>query len=280
MNSPIKSKIPIGKLIVQIFTWILAISFLAPFVLFFLNAFKDKDHIFDTFYVPSLTYLLNFEKVFKSSPFFQSLGITVIICFFTLVFVVLFSSMAGYMISRTKRKIISMIYILFAAGQIIPAQTGMIPIYKIGVSTHLINTIPFLIIINIAGGSAFGSLFFAGFTKTVPEALEESAYIDGCGRFQSFFRIIFPLLKPAAATIVCTTIYWYWNDFQGPLIYLNTSKYAPLMMTVYNFKGTNNETDWGPVYALCLLSAVPMIIFFLFTQNYLLKGLVVGSVKG
>lgn len=269
-----------GKGTVQSLTYLLALLFLAPFVLFFLNTFKDKDHIFDAFYLPNVFDLANYRTMFANTDFFSSLGVTAMICAFTLFFIVLFSSMAGYMMSRSKRKAFKYLYLLFAAGQIIPAQTSMIPLYKLGVSTHLINTMPFLIIIYVAGGTAFASLFFAAFTKTIPEALEESAYIDGCGKYQTFFRIILPLLKPATATIVTTTIYWYWNDFQSPLIYLNAGKVHPLMLSVYNFMGANATVDWGPVYALCFMSAIPMILFFLFTQNFLLKGLVVGAVKG
>lgn len=275
-----KNKNTIWSIIIKTLIIMLGLLFLAPFVLFFLNTFKDADHIFDSFYMPDLLYLENYRKMFESTNFIQSLAFTIAITSTTLFFIVLFSSMAGYMISRTKRRIISSIYLLFAAGQIIPTQTSMIPIYKIGVATHLINTAPFLIIIYIAGGAAFGSLFFAGFTKTIPMALEESAYIDGCGRIQTFFRIIFPLLKPATMTIVATTIYWYWNDFSGALIYLNSGKVVTLMMTIYNFQGASRQTDWGPVYALCFVSAIPMIVFFFFTQKILLKGLIVGSVKG
>ncbi|MCD9021506.1 carbohydrate ABC transporter permease [Cohnella silvisoli] len=269
-----------GKLAVQLITYILAFLFLIPFVLFFLNTFKDKDHLFEIFYMPNLLNWDNYIRMFQNSNFFASIGLTITICFFTLLFIVVLSSMAGYMIGRSRRKPIRMIYYLFAGGIIIPTQMSMIPVYKIGVATHLINTMPFLIILYVAGGSVFASLFYAGFIKSIPEALEESAFIDGCGRFETFVKIIFPLMAPASATIVTTTIYWYWNDFSGPLIYLNSSEVSTLMMTIYKFMGTNNTVDWGPVYALCMVSALPMILFFLFTQNFLLKGLVVGSVKG
>lgn len=257
-----------------------AIVSLAPFLLFFLNTFKDKEHIFDAFHMPDLTNFANYESMFRKTDFTASLLLTIFICAATLFFIVLFSSLAGYMISRSNRKPLKLLYVLFAAGQIIPAQSSMLPLYKLGVATQLINTTPFLIAIYVAGGTAFASLFFAAFTKSIPYALEESAFIDGCGRYRTFFSVIFPLLLPATATIVTTTIYWYWNDFQGPLIYLNATKTAPLMMSVYSFMGANNTVDWGPVYALCFVSAVPMILFFLLTQRYLLKGMVVGSVKG
>ncbi|THF82246.1 carbohydrate ABC transporter permease [Cohnella fermenti] len=269
-----------GMRIAQAAVMLLALLFLAPFLLFFLNTFKDKDHIYDTFHMPNLLYWDNYSRMFATSDFIPSLGYTILICLFTLLIIVLFSSMAGYIISRTRNRWISSLYLLFAAGQIVPIQTSMLPIYKIGVATGMINTAPFLILVYVAGGCAFATLLFAAFTRTIPEALEEAAAIDGCSRAGIFARIILPLLRPAAATIVVTTIYWYWNDFTGPLIYLNSGEVSPLMMTVYKFMGTNNTVDWGPVYALCFMSALPMIVFFLLTQNRLLKGLVVASVKG
>lgn len=275
-----KSKNKILPFIINTLMWIFALIVFAPFTLFILNTFKDKEHIYDTFHMPDITYLDNYKAVLETTNFFQSFGLTVVISVTTLTIIVIISSMAGYAISRSKFKLIKWLYVLLIAGQIIPAQTSMIPIYRIGVTTGLINTVPFLIIIYVAGGSAFATIFFAGFSKTIPEALEEAAYIDGCGKFRSFTNIIFPLLKPATATIVATTVYWYWNDFQGPLIYLNSGKVSTLMMTIFKFMGVNNTTDWGPVYALCLMASIPMVIFYMFTQRILLKGLVVGSVKG
>ena len=132
-----------GQKIITVMTSMLALLFLLPFVLFFLNTFKDEHHIFDTFYMPNLLYFDNYSRMFQTSNFFASLGLTILICFFTLFFIVFFSSMAGYIISRTQSKIIRSIFLLFAAGQIVPVQTSMIPIYKIGVATHMINTTPF-----------------------------------------------------------------------------------------------------------------------------------------
>lgn len=258
----------------------LVLLFLTPLVLLFLNAFKDKDHVMDVFYLPALTYIENFKKVFAVADFIPALLLTMLICVCTLTLIVLFSAMAGYTIHRSSRKWIKVLYFIFVAGQIIPTQTSMIPIYQLGVKTGMINTLPFLILIYVSGGVAFASIFFTGFSKTIPRALEESASIDGCSYTQTFFRIIFPLLKPASLTIICTTVYWYWNDFQGPLIYLNQSKMVTLMMTIYRFKGANSDTDWGPVYALCLLSLIPMVVFFLLTQKKLMEGMVLGSVKG
>ncbi|MGL1891423.1 MAG: carbohydrate ABC transporter permease [Spirochaetaceae bacterium] len=270
----------ISGVVINSFMWIFATIVFAPFVLFILNTFKEKEHIYDVFHIPDLRYLDNYKAVFETSDFFQSLFLTVLISSITLIIIVNISALAGYAISRSKYKIIKYLYVILVAGQIVPAQTSMIPIYKIGVATHLINTVPFLIILYVAGGSAFATILIAGFTKTIPLALEEAANIDGCGRFKTFYKIVFPLLMPAIATIVATTIYWYWNDFQGPLIYLNNGKVGTLMMTIYNFMGSNNTTDWGPVYALCLLASIPMVVFYIFTQRILLKGLVVGSVKG
>jgi len=144
-----------------------------------------------------------------------------------------------------------------------------------------------LILVYLGGNVAYSSLIYFAFTKSIPLEMEESAVIDGSGRFSTFFHIIFPLLLPATGTIIVTEIFWYWNDIQGPLIYLgagmgNVPK--TLMMMILNFKvaaaGSFTYHQWAPISALCLISCLPMVFFFLFTQKYLIRGLVIGAIKG
>lgn len=265
---------------IHIVLYIAALFVLFPFADLFLTTFKDKSHLFDALYFPDFRYLDNYKAVFKYVNIPKSLWNTIVICASTLFFVALFGSMAGYMISRSKQRIYKIIYTLFVAGLIIPSQTGMLVIYKLGVALHLINTIPFMVMLYISGSSAFAALIYAGFTKSIPRELEESATIDGCGIYRTFFKVMFPLLMPATGTVFVTTIFWYWNDFSGPLIYLNSKKTQTLIMAIFNFSLDNQSTDWGPVFAICFIASLPMILFFLFTQKYLLKGLVEGAIKG
>jgi raffinose/stachyose/melibiose transport system permease protein len=265
--------------------FLVALLFTAPFIVLLLTTFKEEEHVFDPFYPPNFSFLDNYKMVFSSPTFFTALLNTVIICAVTLLVAVIVSSMAGYVVSRSKERIFKWMYLVFVFALIIPAQTNMVVFYKMGTSLHMMNTIPFLILIYLSGNVAYTSLIYAGFTKTIPRQLEEAAAIDGCGKLSTFMRIVFPLLMPATATVFVVEIFWYWNDFQGPLIYLSNGNVPTLMLEIYNFRSfvgtlSYSVTSWGPVSAICVISTIPILLFFLFTQKYLLKGLTVGAIKG
>lgn len=276
---------PIGHAIITVIMYFMAGIFLIPFFMMILTTFKDEEHIYDPFYFPNFTYLDNFKKVFEIPSFYTSFLNTVIICVITLTLAILVSSMAGYRVSRSKERFYKVTYAVFIMTMIIPTQTNMVLLYKLGSAIHLINTLPFLILIYLSGNVAYSSLIYAAFTKSIHRELEEAAKIDGCGKFKTFARIIFPLLMPATGTIIAIETFWYWNDFQGPLIYLSDVKMRTLMLEIYNFKtilgtSTYTSTQWGPVTALCLIATIPILLFFLITQKYLLRGLNIGAVKG
>jgi len=270
-----------GKILKSIPLYILATLWMYPFLLLVTSTFKDGNNFFDFKALPNFMYWDNFSKVFTGMvllrPFLVSLMLTVS----TMTATVMFSSMAGYALGRGKEKTFVYIYLLFASGLIIPAQSNMIPIYKLGTAIGLINTIPFLIMIYVSGLASYAALIYAGFTKNVPEELEDSARIDGCGILRTFISIVFPLLLPATGTVLATTTVWIWNDFQNPLIYLNSEKDYTLVMMMFKFyNATTKSTQWGPTFVVALVVSLPMLIFFLFTQKYMLKGLVAGALKG
>ena len=188
--------------------------------------------------------------------------------------------MAGYAICRSKEKSIRLLFFYFVFGLIIPFQSSMIITYKLGIALHLINTRTFLILQYIAGGCAYAIMLYAGFTKNIPRELEEAASIDGYGAYRTFFKIVFPLLKPATLTLATITVFWYWNDFSGPLIYLNDKAKSTIMYSIFLFQLDQRSTEVGPVYTLCFLSIIPVFLFFIVAQKYLVEGLVAGAVKG
>jgi raffinose/stachyose/melibiose transport system permease protein len=263
------------------------ILYLIPFIMLFINSFKHEEAIFDVTTGPDFTYFENFKLVFGKDGFLLSLFLTIIICGVTILGAVICSSMSGYIVSRAKRGFIKNVYWLFVITMIVPYQTGVVILYRLGVTLRMINTVPYLIFVYLGGNVAYSSLIYFAFTKSIPYEMEESAIMDGCGKFKTFINIIFPLLLPATGTVIATEVFWYWNDMQGPLIYLGAGiGRAPktLMMFIYTFKipitGSFSVTQWAPTSALCLLGCIPMVIFFLCTQKYLLRGLIVGAVKG
>jgi raffinose/stachyose/melibiose transport system permease protein len=205
---------------------------------------------------------------------------TIIIAFSTIAINIIISSMAGYAICRSREKLTKFIFFYFIFGLIIPFQCSMIILYQMGISMHLINTRTFLVLMYVAGGCAYAILLYAGFTKNVPKELEEAASMDGYGTFQTFFRIVFPLLRPATLTLATITLFWYWNDFAGPLIYLNDQSKQTIMYSIFLFQLDQRNSQLGPIYTLCFISIIPIMIFFFFAQKYLIEGLAAGAVKG
>lgn len=262
------------------------LCYLMPFFILFINAFKPEQDIFNASAPVNFGYLENFKIVFAQPGIYQAMWLTALICVVTLACAIFFSSMSGYVVSRATKGPLKKLYWLFVLTMIVPAQTGMVILYNLGVRLHLINTVPFLILVYLGGNVAYSSLIYYAFTKSIPREMEESAIIDGCGKFSTFFRIIFPLLLPATGTVIVTEMFWYWNDMQGPLIYLGAGINAPktFMMFIFNFRvplaGSFAAHQWAPISATCLLGCIPMIVFFLCTQRYLLRGLVIGAVKG
>lgn len=274
-----------GRTLGSTLMFIIALLFTVPFFVLILSSFKDEEHIFDPFYPPDFTNFDNYKMVFASPTFFPALLNTIVICGVTLIIAVIVSSMAGYVVSRSSERIFKWMYVLFVFALIIPAQTNMVVFYKMGSSLGMMNTIPFLILIYLSGNVAYTSMIYAGFTKSIPRQLEEAAAMDGSGKFRTFVSIIFPLLMPATATVFVVEIFWYWNDFQGPLIYLSNGNVPTLMLEIYNFKSyvgtlSYTVTSWAPVSAICVVATLPILLFFLFTQKYLLKGLTIGAIKG
>jgi len=277
----------ISGIFLTAFMLIVIIFHLSPFIILFINAFKQENEIFDITAKVDFTNLDNFKLVFSQDDFYKSLLLTIAICIITLAGAIFCSSMSGYIASRAEKGFIKSVFWLFVITMIVPYQTGMVIIYNLGVKLRLINTVPFLILVYLGGNVSYSSLIYYAFTKSIPKEMEESAIIDGCGRFKTFFKIIFPLLLPATGTVIATEVFWYWNDMQGPLIYLGAGTGdAPrtLMMHIFNFRvtatGSFKYHQWAPISALCLIACIPMVLFFLCSQKYMIRGLVIGAVKG
>ena len=235
--------------------------------------------------MPDFGYIENYVKVFASPTFWGSLVNTLIICTITLVCSVFLASMAGYALARSKERSFKTIRLVYMMALVVPAQANMMILYKLGIFLNLINQPVYLILIYLGSNISYSVMIYSAFTKSIHREIEEAARIDGCGRLKLFTNVIFPLLRPASGTVIATTIFWYWNDFQGPLIYLSDGKHNTLMLEIYNFKeiiGTTSfaRTAWGPVSALCLIASLPIILFFLLNQKRLLSGMTAGAVKG
>jgi raffinose/stachyose/melibiose transport system permease protein len=261
------------------FLYFLLVLYLIPFFLVFVNAFKDRNQIIaNPFRFPSAFHLANFIEAFRKMnypyAFWNSLVITVL----STALIVFFSSMTAYLFARLPWKFNRFMFFLMVASMLIPFQAIMIPLVKIYGSFGLLNNRWTLMYMYLGFGCSFAVFLYHGAIKSIPLELEEAAMIDGCSRFQAFFRIVFPLLKPTTTTVAILDVLWIWNDFLLPSLVLISPRNRTLPLSTYYFYGTYTS-EYGLLLASLILSITPVIIFYLFMQRHIIRGILQGSIK-
>nr|WP_283094587.1 carbohydrate ABC transporter permease [Paenibacillus sp. ATY16] len=187
--------------------------------------------------------------------------------------------MAAYAIVRRKNRFHSFLYMLFLAGMIIPFQMTMIPLYKMMVDFGLYNSYHGIMMIYLALTAPFSVFLLVGFIKSVPRELEEAALIDGCGIFQTFFRIVLPLLKPALTTLCVLNLFSVWNDFLMPVLFLPDDKKMTITVQISKFQGMYSN-DWSLLFAGICMIVLPMVVIYLLAQRFIINGITAGAIKG
>ncbi len=255
---------------------------LAPMVVVLFTAFKDNLEIAENWFAPpSGLYLENFQRLFKNNDIIYSFSNSIIITAASLIATTLLIPLASYGVARpmAHNRWFRWFYYFLILGLFVPFQVKMIPLIMIASKLNMMNVWG-IIIVYIASATCEGVFLCAGYLQTLPPDLEEAAYIDGAGYWYTFWRIIFPLMKPIVATVAIQNALWIWNDFQLPLLMLNkSSKYWTLILYVYNFK-TAYATDYGAIFASFLVSMLPIMLFYAMMQKQIVGGLTSGAVKG
>lgn len=262
---------------------VLAIIFISPILLVLMNSFKGKNYLstepfaFPTgeSFVGFDNYLQGAEKIGFFSSFLTSLFITV----FAVALIVLCTSMCAWFIVRVKKWYSKLLYLLCAFSMIVPFQMVMYPMTQISATLKL-NNIVGIIFVYLGFGAGLAVFMFVGFIKSVPLEIEEAAMIDGCGPIRTFFLVVFPILKPTAITVAILNAMWIWNDYLLPYLLLNTSDTKTLPMAIQYLRGGYGSIDMANMMAMIVLSIIPIIIFYLVCQKYIIKGIVAGAVKG
>lgn len=255
---------------------IAAIIFFYPVLYVLLNAFKtDAEITLNPMGLPTHLNVANFVRAWTVMEFPHVFLNTLAITVFGLLGIILTSSMAAYILARTDTKLSWIIYGFFAFSLVIPFQIIMVPIAVLSADLHLMS-IPGIIPMYWGLGCPTAIFMFHGFVKGVPRELEESAAIDGAGQFYIFFNIVFPLLKTIIATVAVIDALWLWNDFLLPLIVV---KQGTIQLAQMMFNGQFLK-EYGAMTASLTLSALPIVIFYLALQKYIVKGIAAGAVKG
>lgn len=193
--------------------------------------------------------------------------------------IVLFSALAGWKLCRTKTRLSRFLLSLFIFSMLIPFSSIMIPLYKVVLALDIKNSLFGLCFVYAGLGVSMAIFLYHGFVKGIPKELEEAAAIDGCSPLQTFFRIVFPMLKPVTATICITNVLWIWNDFLLPLIILSDNKKYTLLLSTNTLFG-QYSSDWSAILSALVIAALPVILFYALLQKQILKGITDGAMKG
>lgn len=263
---------------------IIFIAYMFPFLMVVINSLKQKRDIikspFSWLYTIKGLSFDNFVKAFTQMDFLNAFKNSLIVTISATVLVTLLAAMLAYYIVRNNNVISKITFALMVASMIIPFQAIMIPLVSIyGGTLNILNHRITLIFMHTGFSMAMSVFMFHGFIKgNVPIALEEAAYIDGCTRSQTFFKIVLPLLKPIISTMVILNSMAFWNDFLLPSLVLTDKKLLTLPLSTYSFYGTYSA-DYGTIMAGLLLCVIPILILYIVLQKQIIGGVVAGAVK-
>ena len=260
------------------------IVYMFPFVMVVINSLKQKRDIIKSpfswlFTIKGLSFD-NFAKAFNQMEFLNAFKNSMIVTVSATALVTVLAAMLAYYIVRHKNWISNLTFALMVASMIIPFQAIMIPLVSIyGGTLNILNHRSTLIFMHTGFSMAMSVFMFHGFINgNIPIALEEAAYIDGCTHSQTFFKIVFPLLKPIISTMVILNALAFWNDFLLPSLVLTDKKLLTLPLSTYSFYGTYSA-DYGTIMAGLLLCVAPILVLYVVLQKQIINGVVTGAVK-
>ena len=260
----------------------LSLLFIYPIFIVFINSFKGKLYISDAPFqmitAGNFAGLSNYGVGISRTGFPQAFGFSLFITVFSVVIIVLLTSMTAWYITRVKTKFNQILYYIFVFSMIVPFQMVMFTMTKTANLIHLDNPIGILFIY-LGFGAGLSVFMFSGFVKSVPIDIEEASVIDGCNPFQTFFYTVMPMLKPILITVAILNTMWIWNDYLLPYLVIGTD-YKTIPIAIQYLKGGYGSIDMGAMMAMLVLAIIPIIAFYLSCQKYIIKGVAAGAVKG
>ena len=273
------------KMTMSIVLAAICIIYVLPVLAVVINSFKVNTYVkTDTFALPTGEMWAGFNNFIKGMtfgnyPFWSSVKYSVMITVFSTALILLFTSMAAWYIARVNSAFCKAIYYLCVFSMVVPFQMVMFTLSKTADKLHL-NTPWTIPIVYLGFGAGLAIFMFVGFVKSIPLEIEEAAAIDGCGPVRTFFSVVFPMLKPTMISVGILEIMWIWNDYLLPYLVLDINEYRTIPIHIQYLKGSYGTVDLGATMALILLSIIPVIIFYLICQKYIIKGVAAGAVKG
>ena len=263
---------------------VFSLAWIYPVVMILLNSLKKETAISTStvFQLPnSATFagLENYVNAVGSKGFVDAFLTSLLITVTSVAAILLFCSMCAWYITRVENILTKAVYYLFVFSMVVPFQMLMFTLAATSDQLKL-NTPWNIWVIYLGFGAGLAVFMFAGFMKSIPLEIEEAAMIDGCNPFQTYFRIVLPVLKPTLISVGILETMWVWNDYLLPYLVLDRKKYTTVPILIQYFKGSYGRVEMGPMMACIMLTVLPIIIVYLFCQKHIIKGVVAGAVKG
>ena len=273
------------KMILSVTLAVIAVIYLLPILLVFINSLKTNNAVnMETFALPNAKTFMGFQNYIKGMtfgnyPFPKSVGYSLFITLASSALILVCTSMAAWYIARVNSRFSKIVFYLCVFSMVVPFQMVMYTLSRTADSLKL-NTPWTIPVVYLGFGAGLAVFMFTGCVKSLPLEIEEAAAIDGCGPLRTFFDVVFPMLRPTLISVGVLEIMWIWNDYLLPYLVLDVNEYKTIPIHIQYLKGSYGTVDMGATMALIMLSIVPIIIFYLCCQKYIIKGVAAGAVKG
>ncbi|MFD1957674.1 carbohydrate ABC transporter permease [Paenibacillus thailandensis] len=269
-----------GTLVTEIVMIALGLVFLIPFYFLFANSVKSFAEILtNAASFPTAFVWSNYSRAWDITNFPAALRNSLIITVAANLVIAFVSAMTAYRMVRHNTRFNRLMFGLFVAAMVIPFQSIMIPLMKVANTFNLLNSIPGLVLTYLGFGLPLSVFLFHGFVKSIPLEIEEAARVDGTNAYGVFFRIVLPLMKPMIVTVIILNTLWIWNDYLLPSLMLQSASLRTIPIATFAFFGQFTK-QWDLALPALTLGVLPIIVFFLAMQKYIVEGITQGAVKG
>ena len=275
-----------SKIFANIALMVFCLLYLFPIYLILTNSFKSRSEMYENMVaLPSKLSLKYYESALGKMNFAISIKNSLILTLVSIAILVILCSMTAWMFVRSKNKLSGALFGILVATMLIPFQTIMMPLMQemnwIGnhVGVKMTDTIPGLVFMYIGFGAGMGVFLYHGFISSIPVSLEEAAIIDGCNTWRVFWKIVFPMLKPTTMPVIILDVIWIWNDYLLPSLTLKAKANRTIPISTAKFFG-QYTISWNEAMAALVVTIIPVAIFYLACQKYIIKGVAAGAVKG
>lgn len=281
-----ESKVKAYKIVSNVIVVLLCLLYLFPIYLIVANSFKSRSEMYENMVaLPKVFSFQYYSSALEKMNFFTSLRNTLILTIVSIAIIVVLTSMTAWMFVRSNNKLSKIFFNILVATMLIPFQTIMMPLMQEmnwisrNVGLQMTDTIPGLIFMYTGFGAGMGVFLYHGFVSSIPVSLEEAAIIDGCNTWQVFWKIVFPVLKPTTMTVIILDVIWIWNDYLLPSLTLKSTENRTIPISTAKFFG-QYTISWNEAMAALVVTILPVAIFYLCCQKYIVKGVAAGAVKG